>query len=148
ATVTGASIGTGLVETVELVSKTTRSGSLRSEWMRTGGNSVADVSVLGSGACGSTKFEIRSSPTKIPPTYKKYRNKRMLTPLPPRAGTRVNYCAAMTLMALGCPSPLPGSTAQITILRTSGLDPVEGRTDAPSRPKYRLDSSPPRPRGA
>jgi hypothetical protein len=69
AKVTGAdNIGTGKLEAVERVSNTTASGSFRSEWIRTGGKSVAEVSVLGSGIGVSAAFAIKSSPSNDPPT--------------------------------------------------------------------------------
>ena len=69
AKVTGAdNIDTGALEAVERVSNTTASGSFRSEWIRTGGKSVAEVSVLGSGTGVSAAFAIKSSPSNDPPT--------------------------------------------------------------------------------
>src|SRR5262249_7961248 len=60
--------GTGAVATVELVSNTIQSGSFRSEWIRTAGNSVADVRAPGRGSCGSTRLAMRISVSSAPPT--------------------------------------------------------------------------------
>ena len=68
ATFAAATTGIGADETVEFVSNTTRSGSFLSVCIRTGGKSVPDVSVLGSGIWGSTALDIKINESKVPPT--------------------------------------------------------------------------------
>ena len=68
-----------------LVSNTTRSGHFLSEWMRTAGKSEPDVKLPGSGTCGSTASQTKSSASNPPPTNKKYRSKGISnTTLPAR----------------------------------------------------------------
>src|SRR5262249_40739077 len=60
--------GTGALATVGILSNTIRSGNFRSEWIRTGGNSVAEVRVPGRGSCGSTTLARSISDSSAPPT--------------------------------------------------------------------------------